>query len=282
MEALLKRAGEQAGNMHRIRAIYRDRVVLLGRLQLDCPAHGPYLAEGLCAPTGTEYWAACPACLAQGAENRAREDAAAEERAQQCAIAARLDAANVPQRFLGKMLGDYKTAGRGQEKVLAIARDYVDRFAMHREKGASLLFGGLPGTGKSLLAMIVLQEVCRRGYGARYTTMQGLVLAVRRTWGKEGEGRESDVLDDLSNTSLLVIDEVGVQAGTENEKALLFEVIDRRYADMRPTIMVTNLNKDGFKEFVGDRVWDRLTEVARWVPFAWESYRPTARREMAE
>ncbi len=130
--------------------------------------------------------------------------------------------------------------------------------------------------------MLILQEVCRQGYGARYVTCQGLIQAIRRTWGNDGEGRESAVIDEFADASLLVIDEIGVQSGTDNEKALLFDVLDRRYSEMRPTIFGTNLDKVQFQEFVGDRVWDRLTETARWVPFGWESYRPRARREMAE
>ena len=70
---------------------------------------------------------------------------------------------------------------------------------------------------------------------------------------------------------------MGIQAGTDNEKAVLFDVVDRRYSEKRPTIFVTNLDADGLHEFVGDRIWDRLTEIVRWVPFTWGSQRPRAR-----
>lgn len=290
MEALLESAGRANTDLIRCQAIYRKTTAEIGRMQLNCPAHGPFMSAGFSfgrvLTSGvfetSQRWSACQECLDALQEKCRRAEAEAKARELAYKIEERIAAAGVPQRFIGKTLVDYVAENEGQRRVLAVAHDYVERFARHRERGDSLVFAGLPGTGKSLLSMLVLQELCRRDYGARYTTCQGLIQAIRRTWGKEGEGRESTVIDDFASTSLLVLDEIGVQAGTDNEKALLFDILDRRYAEMRPTIFATNLDKTHFQEFVGDRIWDRLTETAKWVPFGWESYRPRARREMAE
>ena len=75
--------------------------------------------------------------------------------------------------------------------------------------------------------------------------------------------------------------EVGVQYGTDGEQNILFEVLDRRYRDMLPTILLANQSKDGLKQFLGERAYDRLTETGRIVAFEWESYRPHARMEVA-
>ena len=48
---------------------------------------------------------------------------------------------------------------------------------------------------------------------------------------------------------------------------------------MNPTIFITNQNRAGFTQAIGERSYDRLKETARWVPFDWESYRPQARKE---
>jgi DNA replication protein DnaC len=50
---------------------------------------------------------------------------------------------------------------------------------------------------------------------------------------------------------------------------------------MMPTILLTNQAKLGFKEFIGERSYDRLTETSRWVSFDWASYRPQARKDFA-
>ena len=85
----------------------------------------------------------------------------------------------------------------------------------------------------------------------------------------------------FGSVPLLVIDEIGVQYGTDSEQTILFDVLDKRYRDMRPTILLTNQNTIGLKAFIGERAFDRLTETARWVAFDWPSHRRTAGREAA-
>jgi DNA replication protein DnaC len=115
-----------------------------------------------------------------------------------------------------------------------------------------------------------------------YVTCMGLIRAVRATWSRDSQRTEVDVLDEFGTVELLVIDEVGVQSGTDNEQSLIFDVLDRRYRDMRPSILLTNQDKAGFRGFVGDRVFDRLTETGRWVSFDWGSYRTKARTEIGK
>lgn len=79
----------------------------------------------------------------------------------------------------------------------------------------------------------------------------------------------------------MAIDEIGVQYDTDGEKTLIFEVIDRRYREMMPTILLTNQSKTGLKDFLGERAFDRLTENAKWIVFDWPSYRAQARKEAA-
>jgi DNA replication protein DnaC len=78
---------------------------------------------------------------------------------------------------------------------------------------------------------------------------------------------------------LLVLDEIGVQYGTDGEQTIIFDILDRRYRDMRPSVLLTNQDKAGLKTFIGERAYDRLTETCRWVPFDWPSYRLQARKE---
>ena len=116
----------------------------------------------------------------------------------------------------------------------------------------------------------------------RYTTALDLVRAVRDTWRRDSDRSELQLLNYLERLDLLVIDEIGMQYGTDGEQTILFDVLDRRYREVRPTILLTNQDKAGFKQFVGERTFDRLAETCRWVAFDWESYRPTARKAAQE
>ncbi|MBK6594316.1 MAG: ATP-binding protein [Burkholderiales bacterium] len=108
-----------------------------------------------------------------------------------------------------------------------------------------------------------------------------IIRNVRGTWRKDSEQSETEVLRMYGTADLLVIDEIGVQYGTDGEQTILFDVMDRRYREMMPTILLTNQAKAGFKQFIGDRSFDRLVETSRWVAFDWPSHRATARRESA-
>ena len=64
-----------------------------------------------------------------------------------------------------------------------------------------------------------------------------------------------------------------MQRGTEDEQVILFDVLNRRYRENKPTILLTNLGGKGLTEFLGPRIIDRLKEKAVFVPFRWDSYR---------
>ncbi|MNY33654.1 DNA replication protein DnaC [compost metagenome] len=100
---------------------------------------------------------------------------------------------------------------------------------------------------------------------------------VRGTWRRDAERSEDEAIRLLGNIGLLVLDEVGVQSGTENEQNILFDVLDRRYSHCKPTILLTNFASKEFRECIGERLFDRMKEIAVWVPFKWDSYRGLAR-----
>ena len=75
---------------------------------------------------------------------------------------------------------------------------------------------------------------------------------------------------------LLILDEVGVQFGSETEKMILFEIINGRYEQLKPTIVISNL-ADALTDYLGERVVDRLREGGgRMLIFDWPSYRRQA------
>ena len=71
-----------------------------------------------------------------------------------------------------------------------------------------------------------------------------------------------------------MIDEVGVQSGTEAESRALFDVFNERYQNCKPTILLSNLCPTDFAAAVGDRIADRIKEDGGEVLlFNWESRR---------
>ncbi len=239
-----------------------------------CPEHGDFESRLII----NRLWTRCPQCAAEANE---RERVAAEEQRRARAAAQherRLAQAGIPARFIGRSFDSFKATADGQARAVSVARDYAEQFEENHLHGRGLIFGGLPGTGKSHLAAAILQTQIWRN--VRYLTCLELVREVRGTWRKDSTHSESRVIDGLAQLDLLVIDELGASYGTDGEQTIVFDILDRRYRDVLPTILLTNEDLPGLKSLIGERAMDRLSETCRWISFNWPSYRAQARDEL--
>ncbi|WP_429499855.1 ATP-binding protein [Paraburkholderia youngii] len=217
-------------------------------------------------------WAGCPTCAVEHREAEEKRRVAEEEERNQRRMEQRLSTSGIPVRFRDRTFANYIADTEPKQKALQVAMDFAANFDQHYRDGTMVVFSGKPGTGKSHLA-IAAAMVVMNGGTALYLNALDLVRMVRDTWRRDSEMTESAVLQELSTVSLLVIDEIGVQYGTEGEQVILFDVLNRRYRDLMPTILLTNLGAKGMKEFLGERSFDRLREGGIWVAFDWESHR---------
>jgi len=254
--------------------------VQLGAKTVHCDTHGDYESSGSRYFGNREFWTRCPDCteLQLAAERQAEADKKANEA--RATLERLIGNACIPQRFIGRSFDNFVATTDEQKNALKVSREYVESFADHYKRGTGLIMSGMPGTGKSHLAAAILQGIMPKHCGM-YTTCMNIIRNVRGTWRKDSEQSETEVLRIYGTADLLVIDEIGVQYGTDGEQTILFDVMDRRYREMMPTILLTNQAKAGFKQFIGDRSFDRLVETSRWVAFDWPSHRATARRESA-
>lgn len=78
----------------------------------------------------------------------------------------------------------------------------------------------------------------------------------------------------LTSPRLLILDEVGMNLGTEFEQRLFFDVLNERHEAMKPTILISNLNLKDVQAYLGLRVIDRMREDGgKLFVFDWESHR---------
>lgn len=240
--------------------------------EASCPEHGAFTSRNVFG----RVWSRCPTCSAAEQEQADAERAKEEARRREARHHAMLESARIPARFIGRGFDNFVVTTEPQRHALTVARDFAEQFNEHARRGAGLVLAGMPGTGKSHLAAAILQHLLDRE--VCYLTCMDLIRSVRETWRRDSGRSETQVLGYLQDLDMLVIDEVGVQYGTDGEQTIIFDVLDRRYREVKPTVILTNQDKDGFKSFVGERTFDRLVETSRWVPFDWPSYRATARK----
>ena len=182
------------------------------------------------------------------------------------------------ERFIGKTFENFHPFGQNREKqqrVLSIARDFAGDFHRHRQVGTWLLFMGNVGTGKSHLCAAIINQVIRNGGTALFTKTPRLLREVKDTFHRDSEISQSEIISRMGDIDLLVVDEVGIQFGTDTERMILYEILDLRYEAMLPVILTTNITDlKSLEKLLGERIIDRLFEgESKIVVFEWESYR---------
>lgn len=238
-----------------------------------CDGHGEYTAY-----TYRGHTSGCPACMKEQQEREASEAHAKwlvelrQRRANEL-----LGRAAIPPRFADRTLENFMPHADGPAKALAIAKAFAENFAECLRNGQGLVFCGGVGAGKTHLAVGICHEVIKQDRVAVFSSVLSAVRSIKETYRKGSELTEAEAIQNLVDPDLLVLDEVGVQFGSETEKMYLFEVINGRYQALKPTIVISNLAKDPLTEYLGERVIDRLREGGgRMVVFDWPSYRRQA------
>lgn len=241
----------------------------------QCELHGEYESQRL---TRWEIWTRCPQCQ-QHAEEVAQaereQEAAERERARRAARADKLlELAAIPPRFADRILANYRPSCDAAGRALSAVTEYAKDFGAALDAGTCLILCGGVGTGKTHLAIGIAREVLAQDRPVVYTSVMAAVRAVKDTYRRDADRSEAEVIAEFVSPDLLILDEVGVQFGSDTEKLILFEIINGRYERFRPTVVVSNLAKDSLVQFLGERVIDRLREGGgRLVVFDWPSYR---------
>ncbi len=190
--------------------------------------------------------------------------------------------AEVPTRFRFKFRGDFRALAPDGTALLVERRvrpvlDYVTALVNDdRDPRRGYLFHGPPGTGKSLLACILLNEVLlRRARAGRFVNLSRYFQKVRATYSQESEhyGRTWQIIEELCNIPYLVLDDFGVERGTEWEKEMLYDLVDARYGEERFTIVTTNQSRQEMGEPEGGRILSRLVEMCYVVDMEGQDYR---------
>jgi len=152
---------------------------------------------------------------------------------------------------------------------------------------ASLKVGGIVvlygdrGTGKTLMSY----DLARNGglglpFGdgtprpAIYKTAMEIFIDIRDTYRRDSEQSEKEVMEELADASLLVIDEIQERGETTFEDQKLTAIIDKRYRQLRPTLIIGNYaTKRGFLESISPSIRSRMQEGGGAIHCDWPSFR---------
>ena len=176
---------------------------------------------------------------------------------------------NIPLLYRDKTLKTFKGF---EDEVCVAKRDII--------RGMSLFLSGDCGTGKTHMAVGLM---CH-WYGKTFKPSKGLFdpgvpkflpaveffLELKKNF--DG-GSESEILDKYSKPKLLVIDDVGAEKISDWSRQIFYTLIDRRYRDMKQTIITSNLSLSEFAEKFDDRIVSRLCENGRTITLKGKDWR---------
>lgn len=188
--------------------------------------------------------------------------------------------AAIPQKFAKTSLIGFNAF----DDVQKAAFKRVCRWANAVKDGKTpwLVLSGSWGTGKSHLACAALNSLRdAKGLNVRFVACVDLVRAIQGTYhDKDGEGvSEAKVIADLARLDVLCLDDVAADPSAFESK-LLTRILDARYRNDKPTLIVTNLGieeQNGraskFDEYVGPLVASRVRECADYVTVVTTDFR---------
>lgn len=160
-----------------------------------------------------------------------------------------------------------KETAENKEKALTIAREYF------QNKNYNTILTGKAGTGKSHLAMSILQAVNENSKPYKrclFVSIDELMRRIKDSFNnRESYYTEQRMIDLLTNADILVLDDLGAETGaitsdktaTDFTTKVLYAIINGRMN--KPTIITTNLTSNDIKNMYDSKLVSRMFRGAQ-------------------
>jgi len=208
--------------------------------------------------------------LARGFENMTTEDRAEMDR--------RSHEADQERRLqqIASLRHGWNAPRRHVKTAVVRAPEWADKLdELSARLGSGMLCGfiGTRGTGKTQMAIELMRACTQKEKPALYTTAVEFFMRIKEAYRPDAESTERSVLLEFIRPALLVIDEIGKRSDSQWENNLLFELINRRYNDLKDTVVIDNRTGDQFAETIGPSLASRMSETGGLVECNWPSFR---------
>lgn len=158
----------------------------------------------------------------------------------------------------------------GKNPVMKVARDYVDKWSDALSGNTGLVLWGDVGTGKTFFAACIANALVEQNVSVKMTNFSTILNDLFT------ESDKNKYLNRLNDHSLLIIDDLGIERGTEYALEQVYNVIDTRYKSGKPLIITTNLTLDELKfptDIPHKRIYDRVLGMCVPVMFNGVNFR---------
>jgi DNA replication protein DnaC len=195
-------------------------------------------------------------------------------------VATLRERSGLSKRMRGYTFANFKpyvspSVARATEKV----ENYLKNWEGNREAGGGLYFCGDVGTGKTHLAVAVMNEVMqRKRVPSLFVTVPEFLDNLREAYMIPGRDLD-EWMDAVKNADLLVLDDLGAEKPNPWVRERLFVVVNHRYREALPTLFTSNIGPKDLASQLGERTASRIIAMCEWISLEGEDYRETVARE---
>ena len=213
---------------------------------------------------------------------RCEQERIDREAAEQEAHRHRQAVADLKRRgFTDPAMQDWTFANdNGKCQQMKHAYFYVEHWEiMQTENIGYLLWGGV-GTGKSYFAGCIANALMEQEVAVRMTNFALILNDLTASY----EGR-NEYIARLCRAPLLILDDFGMERGTEYGLEQVYNVIDSRYRSHKPLIVTTNIPLQDLQhpqDTAHARIYDRLLEMCAPIRFWGENFRKATAQDKLE
>lgn len=189
-------------------------------------------------------------------------------------VATLKERSGLSKRMKGFTFGSFKpyvspSAARATEKV----ESYLKNWEENRDTGRGLYFCGDVGTGKTHLAVAVMNElISRKRVPALFVTVPELLDNMRGAYNDPGRDID-EWMAAVKNADLLLLDDLGAERANEWVRERIFVIVNHRYREELPTIFTSNIGPKDLANQLGERTASRIIGMSDWISLEGEDYR---------
>lgn len=176
----------------------------------------------------------------------------------------------IQNRFDGASLDTCVVDSKNQQLVDYL-RDYRDNIENKLNNAENVIIYGSCGVGKTFLIksfindckkILIEKEILdypknrveKKNLNIGYFVISKVIEDLRKKYDK----KESEY--NFNSYDILVIDEIGVQFATDAERQILYDMINYRWENCKPTFLLSNLDIDNIMKVLGLRIFDRIND----------------------
>jgi len=170
-------------------------------------------------------------------------------------------------------------------RLYEICKSYCENWEQVYANASGLLLYGKPGCGKTYASFAIANELYHKGVAVMAISVSRILAIIKDSFDKHGDVSEMEILNTISDASLLILDDLGTEHQTSWTSRMLFQIIDAREKASKPTIITTNLDKVGLRKYLAvvdsrtgqvdsaDRIFDRIISMCTFEEVAGKSWR---------